>query len=71
MSKRITFEFREPSYKRLTSLKTKTESGTYSDVVKQSLKLYEWVVQQAEAGNDLYMKSADGQTSLVPLFLNR
>lgn len=69
MAKRITFEFKQRSYDRLTKLKSTTESSTYSDVVKQSLKLYEWVIEQAEQGNDLYMKGSDGQSTIIPLFL--
>jgi len=40
-TKRVQVDLPEKSYKRLVSLKEKTEAASYTEVVKNALKLYE------------------------------
>lgn len=54
----------DASNKRLEALRLKTEATNKSEVIANSLKLYEWMVDEVEAGREFFIKSADG--SIVP-----
>jgi len=47
-------------YKRLKLLRDKTEATSFAEVVKNALRLYEALIQEAEAGNKVYIKQLDG-----------
>lgn len=70
MAKRITFEFPDRSHERMIRLKEKTESRTYAEVVKNSLRLYEWIIAQTDADGEVYIRYKNGNTSLVPMFFD-
>jgi hypothetical protein len=46
---------------RLQALKEKTEAASYAEVIKNSLRLYEALIKEAEGGNQVCIKSADGR----------
>jgi len=50
--------------KRLKALKDKTEAASYAEVIKNSLRLYEALVGEADAGNEVLIKSPDGTEKL-------
>jgi len=45
---------------RLKALKDKTEAASYAEVIRNSLRLYEALVGEAESGNEVLIKSPDG-----------
>jgi hypothetical protein len=49
---------------RLKALKDKTEAASYAEVIKNSLRLYEALIGEAEAGNEVLIKSPDGTEKL-------
>lgn len=51
--KRIQFEFAADAYERLGNIKEMTEAGTYADVVKNALRLYEWFLEQQGDGYEI------------------
>jgi hypothetical protein len=57
---RLQLELPQRSFDRLNSLKEKTEAASYSEVLKNALRLYESVITQYEGGRRLYVKNADG-----------
>lgn len=59
--KRIQVDLPEKSLARLYDLKSKTEAGTYTEVIKNALKLYDAIVSEAEAGNTFMVKTATGE----------
>jgi hypothetical protein len=59
-STRVQLELPQRSFDRLKSLKDKTEAASYSEVLKNALRLYESVIAQYEDGRRLYVKNSDG-----------
>ena len=57
---RVQLELPEPSMERLKLLKDKTEAASYAEVIKNALRLYEALIGEAEAGNEVLIKSQDG-----------
>ena len=57
---RVQLELPESSMERLQALKEKTEATSYAEVIKNSLRLYEALIKEAEGGNQVCIKSADG-----------
>lgn len=57
---RVQLELAESSFLRLKSLKDKTEATSYAEVIKNALRLYEGLIDEAERGNQLCIKSKDG-----------
>ncbi|MGJ0490067.1 hypothetical protein [Methylobacter sp.] len=59
-STRVQLELPEKSMDRLLALKDKTEAGSYAEVVKNALRLYENMIQQHESGKRFLLKDQDG-----------
>jgi hypothetical protein len=66
--KRIQFDLPEKSMQRLLALKSKTESSSYAEVVKNALRLYEAVIEQSEAGNTFLLKDQEGNLREYAIF---
>jgi hypothetical protein len=52
---------------RLKALKDKTEAASYAEVIKNSLRLYEALIGEAESGNEVLIKSPKGVEKLYRL----
>jgi hypothetical protein len=52
---------------RLKALKDKTEAASYAEVIKNSLRLYEALISEAESGNEVLIKSPKGTEKLYRL----
>lgn len=46
---------------RLKALRDKTEASSYAEVIKNSLRLYEALIKEAESGNEVCVKTANGE----------
>jgi Arc/MetJ-type ribon-helix-helix transcriptional regulator len=57
---RVQLELPENSMERLKALREKTEASSYAEVIKNSLRLYEALIKEAEGGNQVYVKGKDG-----------
>ncbi len=57
---RVQIELPGPSFERLNRLKEKTEASSYAEVLKNALRLYEALVREAEAGNEISIKERTG-----------
>lgn len=57
---RIQFDFTVESMKRLEDLKEKTDATTKAEVVRNALKLYEWIVTQIEPNSIMEIKDQEG-----------
>ena len=66
--KRVQLDLPERSMARLQELRAKTEASSYAEVVKNALRLYEAIVEEAEAGKKFLLKSADGQVTEYKVF---
>jgi hypothetical protein len=54
---------------RLNTLKAKTESMSYAEVVKNALRIYEALIEETESGKQFLMRDPDGVVSPFRLFL--
>ena len=52
---------------RLKALREKTEAVSYAEVIKNSLRLYEALIKEAETGNQVCIKSVDGKETAYRL----
>jgi hypothetical protein len=66
--KRVQLDLPEKSLARLQELRAKTEASSYAEVVKNALRLYEAVVEEAEVGNKFFVRSPDGHTTEYKIF---
>ena len=48
------------SMDRLRVLKDKTEAASYAEVFRNALRFYEFLVNEAEKGNEVVVESKDG-----------
>lgn len=65
--KKLQFDFSEEAVKRLDELVTRTDSASRAEVIRSSLKLYEYAVGMINDGYRLNFEK-DGETvTVVPL----
>jgi len=64
---RVQLELPEPSMERLKVLKEKTEAASYAEVIKNSLRLYEALIGEAESGNEVLIKTSKGGETVYRL----
>lgn len=53
---RVQIELPSRSHERLMALKARTESGSYAEVMRNALRLYEYLVGKAEQRASFYVK---------------
>lgn len=51
--KRIQFEFSADAMQRLDTMKAETNATSYAGLVRDALRVYEWVVQQQKDGYEI------------------
>ena len=63
-SKRIQMDMPPRSVERLKRLQDITEAASYAEVMKNALRLYEVIIGEVEAGNEIILKRGK---DIVPL----
>ncbi len=66
---RVQLDFAPRSMARLNALKAKTEASSYAEVVKNALRIYEALIEEAEGGKQFLVRDQDGVVSPFRLFL--
>lgn len=66
---RVQLELQEPSMERLQRLKERTESASYAEVIKNAMRLYEALIDEVEAGNELALKDKKGKVTAYRIFV--
>ncbi len=66
--KRVQLDLPERSMARLQDLRGKTEATSYAEVIKNALRLYEAIVEEAEAGNKFLIRAPSGETKEYKIF---
>ena len=69
MTKRIQLDISESAAERLDALKEKTEATSYSEVIKNALRLYEWAIEVGGEKARMVVQRDDGTTEIVRLFI--
>jgi hypothetical protein len=57
---RVQLELPKSSFERLKQLQERTEAASYAEVIRNALRLYEALVKEADAGNDIVVRQSDG-----------
>jgi len=70
-TRRVQMELAQASYERLNRLKDEVEASTYTEVMKDALRLYEFFVDRDAAGDAVLLRDKTGATSQVKLFLSK
>jgi hypothetical protein len=58
---RVQLELPASSIERLKALRTKTEASSYAEVIRNALRLYEALIGEVEAGNQVFVKDIRGR----------
>lgn len=66
---RVQLDFAPRSMARLNALKAKTEASSYAEVVKNALRLYEALIEEAESGKQFLIRDETGAISPFRMFL--
>ncbi len=70
MSRRMSFVFPDRSVARLNKIKAEQELTSYTDVVRQALRIYEWALEANSEGKEFYVKNIDGTETKVDIFVS-
>lgn len=66
---RVQLELPPSSMARLKALREKTEAASYAEVLRNALRLYEAMVEEAEKGNDVIIRRTKGEPAEIKVFL--
>ena len=66
---RVQLDFAPRSMERLNALKAKTEAASYAEVVKNALRLYEALIEEAGDGKQFLVRDKNGVVAPFRLFL--
>lgn len=64
-SKRIQMDMPPRSVERLKRLQEVTEAASYAEVMKNALRLYEALIEEVEAGNEIMVKRGKDTVPLM------
>jgi hypothetical protein len=67
---RVQLQLSEPAMQRLRRLQELTDSPTYVDVFKSSLRVLEFMCLEAMKGNEFQIKAPDGTVTVLKVFLD-
>jgi hypothetical protein len=67
-TRRVQMELSKSSFERLSRLKELVEASSYAEVMKDALRLYEYVVVSDNEGAKFMVKDKDGQLSEIKIF---
>jgi IS1 family transposase len=68
-SKRIQFEFSPDAIERLERMKKFADKSSYAELVRDSLRVYEWFLQQDKAGYEIGLVKDDALVKTVKFVL--
>ncbi|MEX1152794.1 ribbon-helix-helix protein, CopG family [Parvibaculum sp.] len=66
---RVQLEMPPQAMERLQQLKDKTEAASYAEVIRNALRLYEALIDEAERGAEFQVKGPDGMAVPYRIFL--
>jgi hypothetical protein len=67
-TRRVQMELSLGSFERLNRLKELSEATSYTEVMKDALRLYEYFIEQDINGSTFIVESKDGKKSEVKIF---
>lgn len=63
--KRIQFEFSPDAVARLERIKRETGTGSYAELVRNAVRIYEWVLEMQNQGFDIGIVKDDSLVKIV------
>jgi hypothetical protein len=67
-TKRVQMELSNSSFERLNRIKELTESPSYTEVMNDALRLFEYVLDEEEKGSKFLVESSDGRLTHIKIF---
>jgi len=67
-TRRVQMELSEDSFARLQKVKEMSEASSYTDVVKDALRLYEYVLNNEIDGTKFMLEDNKGRVTAVKIF---
>ena len=67
-TRRVQMELGASSFDRLNRLKDLSEASSYTEVMKDALRLYEFFIEQENDGAVFLVRSSDGKTAKIKIF---
>jgi hypothetical protein len=64
-AKRIQFEFPPDAVERLDRIKAETNAGSYAELVRNALRVYEWVLETEQKGFEIGVVKNDSLLKIV------
>ena len=61
IKQRVQFDFSPEALQRLEGLKELTDASTKAEVVRNALKIYEWLVTQIDSENTIEVQDKEGK----------
>jgi hypothetical protein len=58
---RVQLDFSEDAFDRLEELRKETDVGSKADVIREAIRVYEWLAEQSRAGRMIEVLDEDGQ----------
>ena len=66
---RVQMDLTEKSFERLKGLKDKTEAGSYSEVMRDALRLYEFVLSKDLEGSKFFIEETGKGLTEIKVFV--
>ena len=66
---RVQMDLTEKSFERLKDLKNKAEAGSYSEVMKDALRVYEFVLSKDLEGSKFFIEEAGKALTEIKIFV--
>ena len=67
-SRRVQMDMSPSSFDRLNRLKETVDASTYTEIMKDALRLYEYFIQEDSKGRQFLVKDENGNVSEVKIF---
>lgn len=67
-TRRVQMELGEEDFRRLLALKEVNAAKNYSDVLKEALRLYDFILSEEFQGSKFYTKEKDGELVRIRIF---
>jgi hypothetical protein len=67
-TRRVQMELSQSSFERLNRLKDLVEAPSYTEVMKDALRLYEFVIQKDSEGSNFLVRSKNGDMAEIKIF---
>jgi hypothetical protein len=67
--KRLQFEFSQDAVERLSNLKKDTEASSKTEVIRNSLRVYEYITSMINEGYRLEFKKDNKKVTVAPLLI--